>query len=237
MKNLFKTIVFIALAVAMLSAASCGKTSREPQPEGITKSDVDSVSYMMGYSFGMQLKEGNFGGLDMSWVLKGMRDAANDTIVDVKEFRRVVNGFLDKRHNAIAEEMKQKSADYLDVKRHEEGVDSTMSGLLYKIIQSGGDVHPSVLDTVEVNYEGKNLAGKVFDSSYERGSSATFPLNAVIPGWSEGIRLIGEGGEIELYIPSNLAYGERGGGPDIAGNEAITFKVELIKIKPYQPRQ
>jgi len=235
-----KKIFFVSCALCAFILASCcgGKTSNEKQPVAITAADVDSVSYMMGYSFGMQIKEGNFGGLEYSGIMKGMKDAASGIDVDVMEFRRIVNSFLDKRRKALAEEMLVKSAEFLEQKRVEEGVDSTMTGLLYKIIREGEGPRPMAIDTVEVNYEGTNLDGKVFDSSYERGNTATFPLEGVIKGWTEGLQLVGEGGEIMLYIPASMAYGEYGGGnPDIRPNEALTFRVELLKVKPFVPRE
>lgn len=86
---------------------------------------------------------------------------------------------------------------------------------------------------VVVNYEGKNRKGKVFDSSYERNEPAEFPLNRVIKGWTEGMKLVGKGGKITLWIPAELAYGERGAGRDIGANEALEFSVEVVDVKPY----
>jgi len=234
-----KKIFFVTCAICAFILASCcgGKTSNEKQPASIAKADVDSVGYMMGYSFGMQLKEGNFGPLDYNDIMKGMRDASKGVEVDVMEFRRIVNTFLDNRRKAIAEEMVAKSEKYLEEVRQIEGVESTMNGLLYKILDPGTGPQPTALDTVEVNYEGTNLDGKVFDSSYERGTTTTFPVQGVIKGWTEGIQLIGEGGEIMLYIPASMAYGEYGAGADIRPNEALTFKVELVKVKPFIPKE
>ena len=234
-----KKIFFVTCALCAFILASCcgGKTSNEKQPASITAADVDSVSYMMGYSFGMQIKEGNFGALKYSDIMKGMKDAASGVNIDVMEFRRIVNEFLEKRRTALAEEMLERSEKYLEEVRQIEGVDSTMNGLLYKILDPGTGPRPRAIDTVEVNYEGTNLDGKVFDSSYERGNTATFPLEGVIKGWTEGLQLVGEGGEIMLYIPASMAYGEYGGSNDIRPNEALTFKVELIKVKPFIPRE
>jgi len=203
------------------------------QPKGIKSSDLDSASFMMGYSFGMQLREGNFGPMDMSCIVKGMKAAAAGEEIDYGEFRRIINALLATRNTALSEEMTARSNDFLKKKSMEAGVDSTASGLLYRIIEQGSLPHPGPLDTVTVNYEGTNLDGKVFDSSYDRGEPATFCLQNVIKGWSEGIRLVGEGGIIELFIPANLAYGQRQTGVDIRPNEALSFKVELVSIKPY----
>jgi len=109
---------------------------------------------------------------------------------------------------------------------------STASGLKYRILRKGAGGKPKASDTVEVNYHGWLDGGKVFDSSYQRGESIEFPLNRVIPGWTEGMQLVGEGGMIELEIPSNLGYGKRGtpGGP-IPPDATLHFLVELIDVK------
>jgi len=108
----------------------------------------------------------------------------------------------------------------------------TDSGLQYRVLRQGAGTKPTALDQVEVNYHGWLDDGTVFDSSYKRGESISFPLNRVIPGWTEGMQLVGEGGMIELLIPSDLGYGPRGtpGGP-IPPNATLHFLVELIKVK------
>lgn len=108
---------------------------------------------------------------------------------------------------------------------------ATASGLKYKVIKEGTGNKPAATDLVTVNYEGRLLDGKVFDSSYERGEPATFPLNRVIPGWTEGLQLMQEGAIYEFLIPSDLAYGPRGAGADIPPNSDLIFVVELIKVQ------
>ena len=110
------------------------------------------------------------------------------------------------------------------------GYTTTPSGLKYKVIRKGTGKRPAATDLVTVNYEGRLTNGTVFDSSYQRGEPATFPLNRVIAGWTEGLQLMQEGAEYELYIPYNLAYGENGGGP-IPPKSDLIFKVELIKVQ------
>jgi len=232
MKKILSAAVICAVAVLMLS--SCDKkTSSGSQPAGISKSDVDSVSYMIGYSTGMQIRQSNFGPLSTNNIVKGIQDACNGVDIDYSVFQRIVNGFMEKRMESVALENAAKSGKMLEENGKKSGVVTTESGLQYQIIREGEGVKPGERDTVEVNYEGKNLEGKVFDSSYERGSSVTFPLNGVIRGWTEGMQYVGEGGEIMLWIPAELAYGERGAGADIGPHEALTFKVELISVKPY----
>lgn len=133
---------------------------------------------------------------------------------------------------ATAEENKTAGATFLAENGKKANITTTASGLQYEVLTKGtGAKSPSATDTVEVNYEGKLLDGKVFDSSYERGASISFPLNRVIKGWTEGVQLMTEGAKYRFYIPSDLAYGERGAGRDIPANAALIFDVELLKIK------
>jgi FKBP-type peptidyl-prolyl cis-trans isomerase len=232
MKRIFAVAVICAVSAMML--ASCDKkTASGSQPAGISKSDVDSVSYMIGYSTGMQIAQNNFGPLSTNAIIKGILDANKGVEVDYAVFQNVVNGFMEKRMDAVSRENAEKSAKMLAANGKKNGIVTTESGLQYQIIREGNGVKPTERDTVEVNYEGKNLEGKVFDSSYERGATVSFPLNGVIKGWTEGMQYIGEGGEIMLWIPAELAYGDRNVGADIGPNEALTFKVELVSVKPY----
>ena len=108
----------------------------------------------------------------------------------------------------------------------------TESGLLYRIDRAGDEsLKPRAEDVVNVDYEGKLRDGSVFDSSYERGEPTEFPLNAVIKGWTEGLQLVGKGGKITLWIPAELAYGERGAGQSIGPNEALRFDIELLNVE------
>ena len=227
------SIAVICVCSALMLMSCDKKTADGTQPATISKADIDSVSYMIGYSFGMQLKQNDFGPLSVNGIIKGMKDAGKDVEIDYMQFQQIVNGFLQKRSEAISEAMVKRSAEMLEANGKKEGVVTTESGLQYKIIREGEGVKPTSRDTVEVDYEGTNLDGKVFDSSYERDQTATFPLDGVIAGWTEGLQYVGEGGEIMLYIPAELAYGERGAGGDIHPNEALTFKVELKSVKPY----
>ncbi len=110
------------------------------------------------------------------------------------------------------------------------GVVTTASGLQYQVFTEGSGATPKATDNVTVHYKGTTIDGKEFDSSYSRGEPATFPLNRVIAGWTEGVQLMKEGAKYRFFIPSNLAYGERGAGRDIGPNSALIFDVELIKV-------
>jgi len=131
----------------------------------------------------------------------------------------------------MAQTALEKGQAFLKENGKKDGVKTTASGLQYKVLKEGTGKQPSKTDTVEVNYEGKLLDGTVFDSSYKRGQSISFPLNQVIPGWTEGVALMKEGGKYEFYIPSNLAYGSNGAGGAIGPDETLIFVVELIKVK------
>lgn len=125
----------------------------------------------------------------------------------------------------------RKGAEFLAEKEQEEGVTKTASGLLYKVLERGsGTRSPSRSDRVQVNYAGTLIDGTEFDSSYKRGQPATFGVSGVIAGWTEALQLMHEGDVFELYIPSELAYGERGAGGLIGPRATLVFKVELLKI-------
>ncbi|MBE2205760.1 MAG: FKBP-type peptidyl-prolyl cis-trans isomerase [Chthoniobacterales bacterium] len=111
------------------------------------------------------------------------------------------------------------------------GINQTASGLQYKILEPGTGKAPKATDTVLVNYRGTLLDGREFDSSYKRNAPIEFPLNGVIPGWTEGLQLIKEGGKIQLFIPPNLAYGSRGAGGVIGPDATLIFEVELLKVR------
>lgn len=131
----------------------------------------------------------------------------------------------------MAETELEKGEAFLKENAKKDGVKTTATGLQYKVLKEGEGKSPKATDTVKVNYEGKLIDGKVFDSSYKRGEPIEFPLNGVIPGWTEGVQLMKEGATYEFTIPSKLAYGERGAGGAIPPNATLIFKVELIQVK------
>ncbi|MCK9625324.1 MAG: FKBP-type peptidyl-prolyl cis-trans isomerase [Bacteroidales bacterium] len=228
-----KTIKIITMCMlGVLILASCGTKKTNPQPEGITKADVDSVSYALGASVGQSISMNNFGDLNMNALTRGIKDAlAEKEGLDQEYIYKTVNGFFEKRNNALLKVNIAAGQKFMEENGKKEGVITTESGIQYQIVRTGNGVKPSADDIVEVNYEGTLLNGKVFDSSYKRKESVTFPLNSVIKGWAEGLQYIDEGGEITLWIPSGLAYGEKGAGGVIGPNETLKFKVELIKVK------
>ncbi len=129
-----------------------------------------------------------------------------------------------------ADENKSEGEAFLAENGKKEGVITTASGLQYKVIKEGDGASPTATSSVTVHYKGTTIDGNEFDSSYKRGTPATFPLNRVIPGWTEGLQLMKEGASYQFYIPSDLAYGSRGAGRDIGPNSTLIFDVELIKV-------
>jgi FKBP-type peptidyl-prolyl cis-trans isomerase len=126
--------------------------------------------------------------------------------------------------------LKQAEIDFLAENSQKEGIITTASGLQYEVISEGTGARPQITDTVRVNYEGSLIDGQMFDSSYQRGEPTEFPLNGVIPGWSEGLQLMTEGSNYRFYIPSDLAYGSQGASGVIPPYSALIFNVELISV-------
>jgi FKBP-type peptidyl-prolyl cis-trans isomerase FkpA len=213
--------------------------------EEFTKETITSLLGRNSAAMLLDMKED----IDLNWVITAFRDGtkvnSEETISDElriseEQMNIAFMNYHAKRQQREFEEYQkalvenaEASAAWLAEVAEMEGVQKTESGLLYRIDREGSDVHATEdTDIVEVNYEGKTRDGNIFDSSYERGESISFPLNRVIKGWTEGMKLIGEGGQITLWIPADMAYGERGAGEDIGPNEALQFKVELIKVNP-----
>ena len=224
---------FAACTIATLALVSCVRmTSDEKTPSNISQEELDKVSYLVGYSFGQYIKGNDLGALSLNQIEKGIKDAVASVEVDEEEFYEVLNEYMEKRSEASKSKNSSEADSFFKENGAKAGVVTTASGLQYQILRDGNGKKPGADDSVEVNYEGTLLDGTVFDSSYERGETASFALSQVIAGWSEGLQHCEEGGEIILWLPSDLAYGETGAGSQIGPNAALKFRVELIKINP-----
>jgi FKBP-type peptidyl-prolyl cis-trans isomerase len=233
-----KTLKFGLFVMALILAAeSC---AQKKAPEGVTQAQVDSLSYAIGVMMGTNFKESELEYLDMSTFVKAVNDVFNDKTLrfDMNEANKVIQSHFMKmreEQQRKREEAKVKNIEegkkFLEENKTKEGVVALPSGLQYKIIKEGAGIKPTEKDTVKVHYRGTLLDGTEFDSSYERGEPATFPLNGVIKGWTEGLQQIGEGTKVEFYIPDSLAYGERGSGQKITPNATLVFEVELLEVK------
>lgn len=206
-----------------------------------SKAVVDSVSYLIGINFGSFIKGYDFGDVNYSQVVKGIKDFVNakgnmrnpefneQFKINPERINDMFNSYLENRHNYKLLVNKEAGEKFLARNKKEDGVVETASGLQYRIMNDGNNVHPAATDTVWVRYQGKTLDGNVFDEVKADADSVQLTLNRVIPGWTEGIQLIGEGGEIDLFIPGNLAYGERGN-QGIEPNSTLIFNIKLTKV-------
>lgn len=201
--------------------------------------DMKKVSYVLGQSIGGDFKRQGID-IDLDVFTESFKDAfmGKEPTMPVGEMQQVFGQFQEmmreKAQNAtqeVAGENLKKGQAFLAENRNKEGVIETSSGLQYRVITEGSGNKPAATDTIEAHYEGKTVDGQVFDSSYKRGETATFALNQVIKGWTEGLQLMQEGSKYELFIPPGLAYGEQGSQGAIEPNSTLIFTVELINIK------
>jgi FKBP-type peptidyl-prolyl cis-trans isomerase FkpA len=219
--------VSLAAVLGFLVFLSCGNGSAGESGEA---SDKD-VSYALGMEFGRSLREAGFT-VDYDGFLQGFKDTyeGRDTRLSEEDAAmKIQSAYLAALEKQSAG-LKQAEIDFLAENSQKEGVITTASGLQYEVITEGTGERPQAADTVRVNYEGTLIDGQMFDSSYQRGEPTEFPLNGVIPGWSEGLQLMSEGSNYRFYIPSELAYGSQGASGIIPPYSALIFTVELISV-------
>jgi FKBP-type peptidyl-prolyl cis-trans isomerase len=203
--------------------------------------DKQKASYALGMNIAAGLSQQmDPKDIDKASLLQGFKDtlAGAKPAISMEEAVAALKKLQDtvqKEEEAAVQqagETNQKAGDaFLAANKSKEGVVALPSGLQYKVLTEGTGPKPAATDTVVCNYRGSLLDGKEFDSSYKRGQPATFPLNQVIKGWTEGVQLMSVGSKYEFYIPAVLAYGARGAGADIGPNSTLIFQVELISIK------
>lgn len=200
---------------------------------------MDKLSYALGIGIGTQLSQMGAGKLNIDDFAEAVKDvvAGNKLKVEHQEAQSLVNNFFaeqEARQHAVAEEAgkaaKQAGEEFLAANSKKEGIVTLPSGLQYQVLKEGNGKRPQATDQVKCHYEGTLIDGTVFDSSYQRGQAATFGLDQVIAGWTEGVQLMQEGAKYRFFIPYNLAYGERGAGASIPPFAALVFDVELIKV-------
>ena len=200
---------------------------------------MDKLSYALGIGIGSQLAGMGAKGLDIDDFAQAVKDVISGTPLKVNnaEAQSLVQVFFkeqeDKQRAAAAEAGKVAKAageSFLADNAKKEGVVVLPSGLQYQVLKEGNGKKPSATDQVKCHYEGTLIDGTIFDSSYQRNEPATFGLNQVIAGWTEGVQLMSEGAKYRFFIPYNLAYGERGAGAQIPPFAALVFDVELLKV-------
>lgn len=231
------TKLIIIAAVALLTACNSKNAYKGSTP----KSEIDSVSYAVGIQMGQSLKQNGLDStVNVDMIARGIYEVINsksqlfggDTITNV------LMKYFNPEMYAAANENVEKTKKFFEENAKKAGVKTTASGIQYEVITEGTGPKPTVTDEVKVHYTGSLLDGKVFDSSVERGEPAVFPLNAVIPGWTEGLQLMNVGSKYKLYIPGKLAYGAQGQPQaGIGPNETLVFEVELLSIEAPKPQQ
>jgi FKBP-type peptidyl-prolyl cis-trans isomerase FklB len=182
--------------------------------------------------------------LDPSIVARGLKDAlaGGKTLMTQEEAQATLNqqkAEAQKKHEAkmqaAGEENRKQGVEFLAANKTKEGVVTLPSGLQYKILKAGDGPKPASTDSVVCNYRGTLINGTEFDSSYKRGQPTTFPVSGVIKGWTEALQLMPVGSKWQLFVPADLAYGDRGAGNDIGPNATLIFEVELLSIKDRTP--
>lgn len=254
-----KALKFILIASAALVVFACGNSNKYPagatadqkaQIDSVTptKAEIDSVSFLLGINYGAFLVQQGFKeDVNMSQLIAGIKDflAAEGDMndegfteqfkIDPMEMGAIIGRYMDKKSKKTLVCNKVEEEAFLAANASKEGVQTTESGLQYKIVEPGNDVRAAAADTVFLTYKGSLIDGKVFDESAD---TTSFPLSNVVAGFREGLQLVGEGGSAILYIPAELGYGERGqrnpytGQYTIEGNKMLIFEVNVAKVVP-----
>lgn len=202
--------------------------------------EKDRINYSIGFQMGGDFKAQGME-IKPEVFLKGIEDAlsgaqplmtSKEMRVTLIDFKKMVLAAQNEQKKAISEKNLKEGQDFLAENAKKEGVTTLPSGLQYRILKEGEGINPKPTDTVTVHYRGTLIDGTEFDSSYSRNEPATFRADRVIAGWKEALPLMNTGAKYELFIPSNLAYGERGGGSKIGPNRTLLFEVELLSVQP-----
>ena len=226
------------------TAPSTGTTAKKPVAKApaaplTLKTQKDKLSYALGMNFGNGLHRQSIE-IDPNILLRGMKDSmtGGKTLLTEDEARTVLTQFqndlrkqMQEKAQAAGEANKKEGDVFLAANKAKDGVVALPSGLQYKVLTEGTGPKPAATDSVVCNYRGTLLDGTEFDSSYKRGQPATFPVNGVIKGWTEALQLMPVGSKWQLFIPADLAYGDRGAGPQIGPNATLVFEVELVSIQ------
>ena len=232
---------FALVALALVLMWGCGPQETAPtskEKEVTLDSQKSRISYTIGSNIGRDFVNQEMD-IDADVLLVGLQDAMaqkeprmteDEMAAEVQSFQQEMQAKAEATMKALAEKNLEEGKAFLAENATKEGVVVTESGLQYKIIEAGTGDAPTETDTVTVHYKGTLIDGTQFDSSYDRGQPATFPVGGVIPGWTEALQLMKPGAKFQIYIPADLAYGERGAGQDIGPNATLIFDVELIEV-------
>jgi FKBP-type peptidyl-prolyl cis-trans isomerase FklB len=197
----------------------------------IMKNALDSFSYALGLSMAGFYKEQGISQINTALVTKALKDVqSGKPMLDDAQVNSCIVNFMQLKKGEAAAPYKKEGQAFLEANKKKEGVVTLPSGLQYKIIKEGTGPKPAASDKVKVHYQGSLINGKVFDSSIERGEPVTFGVSEVIPGWTEALQLMPVGSKWQLFIPSDLGYGDAGAGNDIKPGSTLLFDVELLEI-------
>ena len=239
-----KLVKKLAVVAVTVSLFSCGN---QVQDVKILETELDSVSYAVGLSMSGQLKL-NFSEVNKSILAQGIRNGIDSTnlLIDAKDMQEVLSGYFKKKQQAQMEERqaaaskaaeakfgenKKAGEDFLEANKSKKGVKTTESGIQYIVLKEGSGEKPAgPMTKVKVHYHGTNIEGNVFDSSVDKGTPATFGLNQVIKGWTEGVQLMNEGAKYKFFIPQELAYGAQQRGENIKPFSTLIFEIELLEV-------
>ena len=229
----FKLLVLPAL---ILGLTACDQTQTEQEPAAEAKSELTTDEERFSYGLGMMIAErvlSQFGEVDYDIMLAGIKaqHQSAETLLTIEEAQMALETYAQKQFAEQAEGNRKRGEDFLAQNKTAEGVQVTESGLQYNVISEGDGARPLATDRVKVHYRGTLIDGTEFDSSYSRGEPASFALNQVIAGWTEGVQLMNVGSKYRFVIPYSLAYGERGAGGSIGPFETLIFEVELLEIE------
>lgn len=218
-----------ALALAALAFFSLPATAEES-----LDSERDRTLYSLGAYIGMSMRPYALTASELEVFYQGMRDQimGAELALNIADYQPQIQALQEERKLAVAAREAAASKAYLDGVAAEEGVVRLESGLLYVELEAGDGDSPAATSTVRVHYQGKLRDGTVFDSSFSRGQPSEFPLNRVIPCWTEGLQQMKVGGKARLVCPGEIAYGANGSPPNIPGNAVLSFEVELLGIMP-----
>jgi len=221
-------------------AAKTGQSTAAKRPVAplTLKTDKDKLSYAVGMNIGRSIHSQSME-IDPAILLRGLKDemAGKTVMTDMEAHNTLMQAQqeakkkMDETRQASMEPNKKAGDAFLAANKTKEGVVTLPSGLQYKILKEGTGPKPTPADSVVCNYRGTLIDGKEFDSSYKRGQPATFPVGQVIKGWTEALQLMPVGSKWQLFVPADLAYGDRGAGADIGPGSTLIFEVELISIK------
>jgi FKBP-type peptidyl-prolyl cis-trans isomerase FklB len=223
-----------AQAPAQPKAAAAPAPTSGAKPEALQ----DRASYIIGLNLGKSLKAQEVP-CTTDVLMQGLRDglSGNPPALSESEIQTAMQAFQqqlaskqEEKNKVVGDKTKQEGDAFLATTKSKAGVKTTASGLQYEVLKEGTGAAPKPTDEVTVNYEGTLLDGTIFDSSYKRNEPATFPVNGVIPGWTEALQLMKPGSKYKLYIPASLAYGDKGAGGAIGPNATLVFQVELLSV-------